>query len=40
MKIICTVEEFKKIINISLNYVTRIGNDGIEMKFCEEKMDD
>ena len=41
MKIECTVEEFKKIINISLSHVTKIGNDAIEIKFCEEnEMDD
>ena len=32
MKIECTVEEFKKLINNTLSYVTKIGIDGIEIR--------
>lgn len=42
MKIECTVEELKNLINGALSYTTIINNDGIEIRSAnvENKMDD
>lgn len=42
MKIECTVEELKNLINGTLSYTTIINNDGIEIRLAnvENKLDD